>query len=110
MNCITKNKVSLLSIFLSFIITSKCLGQNVACELKGTICDKNNPETLLENVEVIISTVERNNENYAKSCCTKDDGRYSLTATPGKYCFFLEIMVKFFIKTLCLLLRIWIWE
>lgn len=86
MNCITKNKISLLSIFLSFIITSKCLGQNVACELKGTICDKNNQETLLDNVEVIISTVERNNENYAKSCYTKNDGRYSLTATPGKYC------------------------
>lgn len=64
---------------------AECQGQNVSYEIKGVVCEKNKPDNLLENVEVLVLAIGNANDNLTKICLTKSDGSYSFNIAPNKY-------------------------
>lgn len=78
-------KSATLCSILFLTIAAKCQGQNVSYEIKGVVCEKNKPDILLENVEVLISTIGKTNDSLTKLCLTKSDGSYFFNISPNKY-------------------------
>lgn len=53
--------------------------------IKSVVCDKDKPDILLENVEVLAMVVGNTHDDMTKLCLTKSDGSYSFTLAPDKY-------------------------